>query len=250
MRTERERKRQAETASIRVSGRFGRMKGRRRLVDRPPVEGERMRAPPPKTAPEVMRARKDLVTRLRAFGLTLPMLREAIRDQTVPAPGDDEREAAKKLLLAEQIGAPLSEAQVAYAWDAAEREATERFEKDRGSARAFQAERLARDLVSLRQATRTTDRAGNSKVNTVVYREIAKHEELLGRVFGTFAPEHLKIDVNATVRRSLIAVVMGLGPREQERLVAEQRAIEGGGAHHPGRTAEGNAEFMGEGDSG
>lgn len=185
-----------------------------------------MRPPPPKTRPETMRARKDLVTRLRAFGLTLPMLREAIRDQTVPAPGDDEREATKKLLLAEQIGAPLSDDQVEYAWDAAEREALERFEKDKASARAFQAERIQRDLVSLRQGARATDARGNARPNVGVYGAVARHEELLGRVYGTFAPEKVSVDLQQTVRRSLLMVVMGLDSDEQDKIVEEQRARE------------------------
>jgi len=178
-----------------------------------------MRPPPPKTSSETMRARRDLVTRLRAFGLTLPMVRESIRDQTTPAPGDTEVEAAKKLLLAEQVGAPLSDAQVAYAWDAAEKEALERFEQDRASARAFQAERLSRDLVALRQHARGAK-------GTAPYREAAKHEELLGRVYGTFAPERVAVDVDATVRRSLLMVVMGMSPEEQDQLVEEERARE------------------------
>lgn len=189
-----------------------------------------MRASPPKTSPEQMQARKSLVVKLVAFGLTLPMVRDAIREQTTPNVKDSPEAVSAKLRLREEIGAPLSEQQVKYAYEAAVEELYAQYEQDRGSSRALQSERLKRDLVELRRLSRDEPR-GKFDGRTKAYQAIAKHEEILAKLDGNFAPIRVELAQNVQVRSSLLAVVAALSPEEQEELVREQMLLEARAGH-------------------
>jgi hypothetical protein len=58
------------------------------------------------------------------------------------------------------------------------------------------------------------------------WQAIAKHEELVGRLLGTFAPVRFAIDTTIEVRQSLVAIVTNMTPEEQEQMVAEQLSLE------------------------
>jgi len=184
-----------------------------------------MRASPPKTTPDQMAARKALVVKLVAFGLTLSMVRDAIREQTTPNVADSPDAASAKLRLREEIGAPLSEEQVGYAYKAAVDDLYAQYEQERGSSRALQSERLRRDLVELRRMSREEPR-GKFDGRTKAYQAIAKHEEIIARIDGNYAPVKVEVAQNVQVRSSLLAVVAALSPEEQEELVQEQMRLE------------------------
>ena len=69
------------------------------------------------------------------------------------------------------------------------------------------------------------------------WQAIAKHEELIGRLLGTFAPVRFAIDTTIEVRQSLVAIVTNMTPEEQEQMVAEQLALEAR-AGYPAAAAE------------
>lgn len=58
------------------------------------------------------------------------------------------------------------------------------------------------------------------------WNSIARHEEMLGRIFGIFAPQKIEVDVFATMRQSLAAVIVDLSPDEADAIVAEQLELE------------------------
>lgn len=114
--------------------------------------------------------------------------------------------------IARYPGATPEEARATYYqtlrhWD-------EQFEADQPRAKAEQIARLRKDLTRMRTAHNPN------------WSVINKHEELYSRVAGTQAPVKLAVDVGATVRQSVLAVVASLTEAEQERMIQEQLRLE------------------------
>jgi hypothetical protein len=150
--------------------------------------------------------------------------------------------------IAEQLGLPVTRVQKVYgevneAWA---REA----EEDAKNARPQVIQRLRRDLAVLRNPLPLRDsrsgevveepvkgpdgrplRRGGKAVTRPVLAEVdwkavAGHERLLADVEGTLRPTVIQVDVDATLRRSLVAVVASLDSQTIDQLVAEQRELE------------------------
>jgi hypothetical protein len=80
--------------------------------------------------------------------------------------------------------------------------------------RARQVERLRQDLARQRA------RANPS------FQAIRGHEELLGRIMGTLQPIRVEVDVMASLKVSLAAVIVDLTDDERDAMVREQLELE------------------------
>lgn len=80
--------------------------------------------------------------------------------------------------------------------------------------RASQVARLQQDLAVQRAQLKPR------------FSDIRGHEELLARITGTLQPIRVEVDVMATLKTSLAAVIVDLSEAEKDQLVAEQMELE------------------------
>lgn len=88
------------------------------------------------------------------------------------------------------------------------------YEEEARKERPRQIARLRNDLARMRAMDRPS------------FQSIARHEEILGRILGTFAPQRLEVDVFTNMRQSLAAVIVDLTPETSDAMVAEQLELE------------------------
>jgi hypothetical protein len=131
-------------------------------------------------------------------------------------------------------------------------------EESSASARFETIERLRRDLAEMRNPGQLRNRNGYPVFENVLgpdgrpirkggrnvkkpvmapinWSAVRAHEALLADIEGTNAPIDVKVDVDATVRASILAVVGGLTIERTETLVAEQLELERRAGIAPGR---------------
>ena len=88
------------------------------------------------------------------------------------------------------------------------------FEDNVGTYRARQVERLQQDLA------RERAKPHPSLVS------LRGHEELLARITGTMKPVRVEVDVMATLKHSIAAVIVDLSELEKDAIVAQQLELE------------------------
>jgi hypothetical protein len=157
--------------------------------------------------------------------------------------------------IAAQLG--IDRHQVAHVYREVAEDWRREQEDDQGVARALAVQRLTRDLAQMRNPLPLRDRRTGEVVEETVrdaagiavkrggrvvkrtvlaevdWKAVDQHERLLAQIQGTLRPVEVRVDVDATVRASLAAVVASLKPEELDELVAEQEALEAraGGTH-------------------
>jgi hypothetical protein len=190
---------------------------KRRVPDDP---ADRMRPAFNIPSPEQMAARLELVRNLLLGSCPRGLLHQAIVARVTPERSDSPGAAAAKKILAGRIGWPFPERQTIHAYETVRKQIAEAFEADQPTARALQAARLERDLLQIATDIEHTQPAKRGPLHHAK----ARANELLIKVQGTAAPTEIRVDPTLGARQTLIAVIMGMGPEEQARLVAEERA--------------------------
>ncbi len=126
-------------------------------------------------------------------------------------------------------------------------------DQELSSARALTRERLMRDLANMRNppplraphngevlTEAILDAAGQPTKQrrpiaaAVDYHHVVAHERLLANIEGTLRPTEVVVDVVASQRRSLAALVSSLSEEELDQLEDEQRQLEESAGGAPG----------------
>lgn len=122
----------------------------------------------------------------------------------------------------------ITEIQTRNAYDAVLDAWSRQSEADAKHARAAVIQRLRSDLVVMRADLAPSAKTGRAKKpkRKVDFKTINAHETLLAKVEGTLRPIEVKVDVDATTRRSLTAIIGSLTGADLDKLVEEERELE------------------------
>ncbi len=122
----------------------------------------------------------------------------------------------------------ISEQQVRHAYDEILDTWSRQEEADAKHQRAAAIQRLSADLVTMRGQLAPSKVSGKRRTpkKKINWKDINAHESLLAKVQGTLRPVEVKVDVDATTRRSLLAIVGSMTGSELDQLVEEQRELE------------------------
>lgn len=160
----------------------------------------------PAATPAEMRVRRDFIRNSLLQGMTYSQVREECR-RTFGGLTDQQVKNAYD--------------QVLEAWSSEE-------EADSKHTRAAVIQRLRADLAVMRAPLAPSKKSGRrlTPKKKLPWKEINAHETLLAKVEGTLRPTEVKVDVDVTTRRSLMAIVGTMTGPQLDALLEEERRLE------------------------
>lgn len=122
---------------------------------------------------------------------------------------------------------PVTSVQIEYVYRQLSKELSAQFEEDRAHEKAKQLDRLKRDMARLRaRLSPTSGQEIPVSEMTRIQAQLTRVELLYARVAGTLEPVKVKIDIDAVVRDSFVAVIADLDATTADELIEEQRQLE------------------------